>query len=152
MAGRMKLHLKRLSIWPIIKVTFLVSIVFGFLVGLMMALFFGFFMALASSFDPNGAKDFGIASAGIMVVFLPIFYAFAIAVGNTLFALVSAAVYNFVARTMGGLEYEVEVMEGNSLSQVEAAVPAPPSQPSSPPPPSPPPPPRPEEPPTDYSI
>ena len=95
----------------------MVSLVLGFLFGVFYALFIAFIMAVGSSIDPYASQEFGAISAGILVIFVPIFMAFFMAVSNSIAALVCAVVYNFVARTMGGIEYDVEVLSGGSLVQ-----------------------------------
>ncbi len=133
MAERMKLHLKRISVWPVVKVTFLVSLVLGFILGLIYAMFVGFFLALGSAMQSAyNAEEFGMASAGIMLVFMPIFFAFFTAIAYTIMALVCTLCYNFVARTMGGIEYDVEVLEstrGDVTSTGRFQSPPPPSTP-----------------------
>jgi hypothetical protein len=131
----------------------MVSLVLGFILGLLYALFFAFILAIGSAFQPYGADEFGVASFGMVIVFMPLFFAFFSAIFNSIAALVSVLAYNFVARTMGGLEYDVEIINGGTLKGLASQPQTPrPGQSESFPVGQPPPAPRQDEPPADFNI
>ena len=145
----MRYELKSVAIWPMVKVTFLISLVIGFLLGLFIALLIGPMMAMMSSFGmPDSGLETARFSVGAMMLFLPILYALFMAVFNAIGALIAVGLYNAVAR-WGGLEFDLgsigEIRDHHPAERVvygTAAYPSPPAppQPAPPPPPSPPPP------------
>jgi len=141
----MRYELKSVAIWPIVKVTFLISLVIGFLLGLFIALIIGPMIALMPSL---GMSDSGFETArfsvGAMMLFLPILYALFVAVFNTIGALIAVGCYNVVARWGGGLEFDLgsigEIRDYRPTERVVYGATAYPTQPAPPPPPPPPPP------------
>lgn len=125
----MKLELKRIAIWPIIKISFVVNLVIGFLVGIMYA-----FMLMLIVFAPMSylGRDFEsempIAVGGFMLIILPIIMAGFMAVVNTIFAVIAALIYNLAAKLFGGLEAEYRIIE----KDVVAPAPPPPPEPEPP--------------------
>lgn len=84
----------------------------GMLYGLMGLIFLPFFFlaGLLGAFAQHASNDAsgaGAAAAGIMVgfgIFMPVMYA----VFGFVFGVISAALYNLIARWIGGIEVEVE--------------------------------------------
>ncbi len=144
----MRYEMKSVAVWPVVKVTFLLSLVLGFLLGLFLALIIGPMMAMMSSLGmPESQMESGRLSIGALMLFLPIIYALLMAVFNTIGALIATGLYNLVARWGGGLEFElaqvVETHEYRPAQPVVYGTPtysAPPAYPTPPPPPPPPPP------------
>ncbi len=136
----MKLELKSIGYWSLIKVSFIVNFVLGLAIGLMYAVFFGFIMAITQSMGQFGNMPFpeeGIG-VGVLVVVLPIFFGFLSAVFNTILVTIMAFVYNLIAKGIGGLELEfsqLPVQTTNVAYQNQAAAvqTAPPPQPQKPP-------------------
>ena len=112
----MKYELKRIAVFPVIKVTFLVSLVLGFLLGLLMALFMAPFMAMMSRVGSMQQQpfDFSGASIGALIIILPILYSIFLAIFNTIGAALAAMLYNFVVKFAGGLELDFEAAEGSA--------------------------------------
>jgi hypothetical protein len=152
---KMKFELKRIPVFPVIKVTFLVSLVLGFALGLLIAMFIVPILAMIGSMAPPGSSDrspFGGMSAGILVIVLPIVYAVMLAVMNTLMVLIATGAYNTIAKFAGGIELELESTEQGLPAEPHSVPPVyyaqaapsayavPPSRPAPPPPPPPPPP------------
>ena len=140
----MRYEMKSIAVWPVIKITFLVSLVAGFCGGLLLAMFLGPMIAMMSSMGmPNSDMDTAKFSVGALMVFLPIFYALFMAVINTIFALIGTGCYNLFAKWVGGVEYELVPVSGTQEQRpVERVVYSAPSYTYQPPPPPPPPPPR----------
>lgn len=148
----MKLELKRISLWATIKISFILNLVIGFVVGCFYALIFASLAMLPSASLQD--SPFGEIS-GVVALIIPFFMAFFVAVMNTILAFLLVVVYNFAARTMGGMEFEFLNIEAQSIP----ATPVIPPLPSAPPPPSPPSQSpyspysqKPNEPPQDFSI
>ncbi|MFZ1683520.1 MAG: hypothetical protein WAU88_05240 [Candidatus Zixiibacteriota bacterium] len=148
----MKYELRRIPVFPVIKVTFLVSLVLGFAVGLLAAMFI---VPLVAMMSRLGSAGDGMPSSdipfGVLAIFLPILYAVLLAVMNSLMVLVATGAYNVIVRFAGGIELELESTDQGlpapqqpvqPVYYAQAAPPpyaVPPSRPAPPPPPPPPP-------------
>ncbi len=116
----MRHELKSIRIWSFTKVSFFVNLVVGFVLGLMYAMMLPILVAGMSHFggfygrslDPLGMP------IGVMLVIMPIMGAMFAAVFHTLIGIVLVAVYNLVARLIGGLEMRFEPTETKPVSQV----------------------------------
>jgi hypothetical protein len=150
----MKYELKRIPVFPVIKVTFLVSLVLGFAIGLMAAVFIvplvAFLSQVASAGDGFPSTDL---PTGMLVVFLPIFLSVTQAVINTIMALIAVGAYNVIVKFAGGIELELESTDQGLPAPPQPVYYAqaspspyavPPSRPAPPPPPPPVPPNNPE--------
>lgn len=136
----MRYEMRSVAVWPIVKVTFLVSLVVGFCVGLLMALILAPMLALMPSLGmPDSEIDTAKFSVGALILFLPIFYALFIAVFNTIAGLIATGCYNLVAKWGGGLEFELspltEVRDQRPPERTVYGSTGYPSQPVAPPPP-----------------
>jgi outer membrane biosynthesis protein TonB len=154
----MKYELRTIAIWPLIKVTFFLNLVVGFIVGLLYALLMGFILSIASSF-PMPQGEYGALegmSFGWLIVIMPIMGAIGMAIFYTLFVVIGAAIYNLIARAVGGMEFEFNPVEPEPAkapvtAYTSAGYPgqqSPPPSPSRFAPPPPPPPPERSQPPT----
>jgi len=137
----MRLELKSIGYWSLIKISFVVNLVIGFVIGLVYAIFMGAFLGLAGNMsDLTGMPmmDEAMPPFGILMVIMPLFFAFFGAVFNTILFLITAFVYNLTARLAGGLEFNLEEIKQEPTGYVP-----PPgyTQPVTQPPPPPPPPP-----------
>ena len=72
----MRYELKTVAMWPVVRITFLISLVMGFILGLFVALLFAPMLAMMSSLglQDSGLENVGF-SMGAMILFLPILYA-----------------------------------------------------------------------------
>ena len=171
----MRYELKTVSIWPLVKVSFFLNAVMGFLGGLFAALALGFIMSIAPMSPFGQEAPFGGdgGSAGVMIIVLPLMYGIGGAIFGTIFGAIMAFIYNLTAKIAGGLEFELKPTEMGHPMQMQpqpatgyqpagqqgyyppppprqqpAPPPPPPSQPMAPPPPppqAPPPPPPPPQ-------
>jgi hypothetical protein len=98
---------KRIGVLSLAKVQGVVMAAVGLIIGLIYGVFFMIFSAVMMS---SGGQGAGSAAAGgvvgglAMMIFIPIFYAL---IGFALGAL-TAFIYNAAARSIGGLELELE--------------------------------------------
>lgn len=122
----MKLELKRISLWATIKISFLVNLVLGFVVGCFYALLLVMISSIPSAAFRDSEFDQLSGMFGVLAIFVPFFFAFFAAIFNTIFAFILVVVYNFAARTMGGLELDFNsIIESTATLAPIAAVPAP---------------------------
>jgi hypothetical protein len=113
----MKCELKRLGLWSVVKISFVVNLVLGFLLGIFYALFIMMLAFAPMTYMPRDFdSDFPMAVGGVMMIILPIFMAGIAAVMNTILALIGALVYNLAAKLFGGLECELEVLGGATVT------------------------------------
>ncbi|MFH2036517.1 MAG: DUF3566 domain-containing protein [Candidatus Zixiibacteriota bacterium] len=111
----MKMELKSIGYWSLLKISFVVNLVIGFLMGLFFAIFTGLFMTVAEKF--GGLSGMGMASdefpsIGIMIILYPIMFSLGAAFFNTILYLIIAFVYNMTAKLLGGIELSLnEVIE-----------------------------------------
>ncbi|TFH64198.1 MAG: hypothetical protein E4G91_06555 [Candidatus Zixiibacteriota bacterium] len=102
----MKLELKKISVWAAVKVSFVLNLIFGFIMGI----FYAIFLLLIASL-PIGrmGEDYSgtfSAFAGIAAIFLPFLFAFFVGVIYTIIVAISVIAYNLIVKLTGGLEFE----------------------------------------------
>lgn len=157
----MRFELKRLAVWPFIKVSFFLNLIIGFIIGLLYAMFFGLIVSIMSSFPgmPQQELDVQNLPIGVMMVILPIAFSLMGAFFNTILGTIAILIYNAVARMAGGLELELAEVPAewphaapiHQLAQ-PAYAPPPPAAAVQPAPPPPPPPAPPAPPASDRSM
>ncbi len=101
----MKFELKRIAVWPAVKISFLVNLVLGFVVGIFYAFFLALLMALPTAMANPDFAPFS-AISGAIIVFMPFLFAFGGAVMYTIAVFIFVVVYNLFARIAGGMEFE----------------------------------------------
>jgi len=130
-----KYELKRVGIFSVVKISFVMGGAAGFLGGLFAGLVFAMIGSMFSSMGmPQELGDFNGLARGMgvaMIFILPLVYGFIGAVFGAIYGFISGGIYNVAARLIGGLEWETIPVEGMP----------PVSQPIYTPPPPPPPPP-----------
>lgn len=138
----MRYELKTIGIWSFTKVAFFFNLVAGFIFGLFYALFLGLFIAVISSLGDilpidSDAFQGDDLSIGIMVIITPIFFAIVGAIVYTIIGIIAVALYNLLARMIGGMEFELNSVEpavvGAGNTQSLPPAPAHPTGPSPPP-------------------
>ncbi len=123
----MKLELKSIGYWSLIKISFVVNLVGGFIIGFFFALFVGFFLSLADKLGTMGGMPIPmdeIPSIGLLIIIYPFLFGFFGAVFNTILYVIIAFIYNVGAKVLGGVE-----LEFGEVAQV-APAPAPTYQPT----------------------
>jgi hypothetical protein len=96
-------ELKRLPLWPVLKVTFVLLLVIGVLIAIFYSLLLSGlgFMAGTLSGTPFGSEFMIFQRLGLIMI--PV-VAFSYAVFGTISVLVCVLVYNLIASVTGGLE------------------------------------------------
>jgi len=102
----MKYELKRIDIWPIVKIVFIFSLLLGFFIGILYA---GIFLmvdtfsqvAAESGFDEMGSLGGGFA-------FIVLFgCTFGVSFIYTVGAIIYVVLYNLLAGSLGGFRFEL---------------------------------------------
>lgn len=145
----MRFELKRLAVWPFIKVSFFLNLIIGFIVGLLYAMFMGLIFSLFSALPGMPQQEFDVKQLpiGVMIIILPIAFSLMGAFFNTIIGTIAVLIYNAVARMAGGLELELAEVHaewpqpGPAYQPYQQPYAPPPSGTVQPPPPPPPPPP-----------
>lgn len=107
----MKLELKSIGYWSVVKIAFVVNLVVGAIIGFFIGVFMSFFMALASEMGELGGtplpffEDSG--TGGIVMIIMMVFlYGFLGAIFNTILCIIGTFIYNMAAKLLGGIELE----------------------------------------------
>ena len=116
----MTYEVKRIDIWSVVKIAFILCGIFGLLAGILYAIMLTMVGGLLSQIggEFGAMRSLTGAISFIMVIFLALFYAVAGAVAGAIFGWI----YNILARGMGGIKLHLE--------QEKAKVVLPPAQPS----------------------
>lgn len=107
----MKLELKSIAYWSIIKISFVVNLILGAIIGFVVGVFMSFFMALASEMGELSGSSLPFfedgGTGGIAMVIMMVFiYGFLGAIFNTILCIIATFIYNMAAKLLGGIELE----------------------------------------------
>jgi Transmembrane domain of unknown function (DUF3566) len=110
---RTNLEIKRLELWSIFKLAFMVYAVIGLVVGA----FYGLFLLVAGAITSfsDEVPRLGALSGVLGVVLIPLIAIFYGAVGSV-FVTIAGLLYNVFAGMVGGLRFEAQVDVGPSPS------------------------------------
>ncbi len=108
----MRYELRRIELWPVAKIVFILSLPLGFFIGVLYA---GLF-ALISVFSQSEDIVFNEPdiSTGALSVFIVLIFTFLIPVIYTVFSVVFVALYNLIASWSGGFRVEFEDVDGDT--------------------------------------
>jgi hypothetical protein len=104
---RTHIEIKRIDLWSLFKIAFLLYFAFGLIAGL----FYGFFILLAGAFqDVLGEEfaSFGILGGLLGLLLIPVIAVMYGAIGSV-FLTVGGFAFNLVAGAVGGLRLETQV-------------------------------------------
>ena len=110
-----KVQVKRVGVFSYAKITAVTMAAFGVILGVIYGLIF---MAVGGAIMAGGGREANTAGASslviglIMMVAIPIFYA----VLGFFAGLLGGAIYNVAARTVGGIELELENMDDSGYA------------------------------------
>ncbi len=109
----MRLELKRIEIWPVVKIVFLISLIIGFIISLLYA---GFFMVMGSLMGAIGGEDITpmLPASGAMALMIIIFGTFGIALAYTIGAVIFVAIYNIFSKITGGFVVNFENLDNKT--------------------------------------
>jgi len=99
--------LKKIPLWPVLKMGFVIFIIIGIVVGVFYAMMLSMWGALMSSFTDAGfGEQFGMLR-GLGFVLIPVI-AILYAVFGTIVVAIWTIVYNLIAAVVGGIELVLE--------------------------------------------
>jgi hypothetical protein len=110
-----KVQVKRVGVFSLAKIYSITMAAAGVIIGVIYGLLF---MAVGGAMMAGGGRGSNTAGASslaiglIMMVAIPIFYG----VLGFIAGLVGGAIYNVAARTVGGIELELENMDGDGYA------------------------------------
>jgi hypothetical protein len=146
----MKLELKFIGYWSVVKISFIVNLILGFITGFFFAMIVGFFFSVISSLGEFGGMPMfqgELPPVGILFIIYPFMFGFGGAFFGTIMCIIGTFIYNVAARLLGGFELEFSEQKIEQMAPAQGQyygpkVPDPEVKPEiSPPPPPPPPPP-----------
>jgi hypothetical protein len=107
--------LKRIPLWPVIRMAFVVFIIIGIVIGVFYAIMLSMWGALMSSFaDAGFGEQFGVLR-GLGFVLIPV-VAILYAVFGTIVVAIWTIVYNLIAAVVGGIELVLEEGDVRSVA------------------------------------
>jgi hypothetical protein len=97
--------LKRVGIVSVAKITAVIGIVIGLIMGIIIGLISTLFGSIFDMMGPEMMGGAGFGALGLLaIVILPIVYG----IGGFIYGAVVAAIYNIIARIIGGIVLEFE--------------------------------------------
>ena len=97
----------------------IISLILFSILGFLLAIPFSFFSYLVSSFSPSSVQDESSSIFGLLfIIIMPILYG----IGGTIMNVIMAAIYNIIAKKMGGLKIELVKLESiiDRVAEIEA--------------------------------
>jgi hypothetical protein len=107
--------LKKIPLWPVLRMSFVIFIIIGIVIGVFYAIMLSMWGALMSSFAEAGfAEQFGVLR-GLGFVLIPV-VAILYAVFGTIVVAIWTIVYNLIAAVAGGIELVLEESGSRSVA------------------------------------
>jgi len=107
---RKTFEMRRIPVWPVMRVVFIIFLIIGIIVGLMYGFMISSFGLLLSALGESSIDE-GFPLIGnlgfVMVPIIALFYA----VFGTIAAIIWVVIYNITASVVGGIELELEERE-----------------------------------------
>ena len=115
----MKYELKRIDIWPVVKIVFILSLLLGFFIGILYAGLFFLMDAFTQLAAETGFGEMSSLGGGFALIAL-FGCTFGISFFYTVGAVIFVVLYNLLAGSVGGIHFEIEALEniikdGNSV-------------------------------------
>ncbi len=108
----MKYELRRIDIWPIVKIVFILSLLLGFFIGLLYAGMFLLLDLFADLAADSGLEEIGSLGGGFAIIVL-----LACTVGisfiYTVGAIIITVLYNLLAGSIGGFRFDLQQVESS---------------------------------------
>jgi hypothetical protein len=101
-------ELRSIGIWALIKVSFFLNLIFGFIFGIFYALILLPLTRLVTQLSEVESLQYESDATMGLLFLLPFLFALFAAFINTLFAALIGALYNGIVRITGGLEFNFE--------------------------------------------
>jgi hypothetical protein len=113
----MKVEVKRIDIWPVIKIVFVLSLLLGFFIGVLYGGLFLLMDAFSQVAFESGFDEFGSFGAGFILFFI-FGFTFGIAILNTIGAVIFVVLYNLLAGSFGGFRVDLESLETHQKESI----------------------------------
>lgn len=125
---------KRVDVWSVVKIAFLICGVTGFIVGLFYAIFLTLIGGILDMFGSGEFENISGLFSGVFGFFMAFVLAFFYAVLGSIMAAIMAWLYNLFARFVGGIRLTLEPESGSGAVQEGMGVSSslPPTHPSQP--------------------
>ena len=101
--------LKKVPLWPVIKISFVLFLILGIIIGIFYALLLSVSSFFASAFSGSLGGEFGFMK-GLGFILIP-FIAILYGIFGTIVVAIWAVVYNLIASIVGGIELTLEPIE-----------------------------------------
>ena len=120
---RKTFEMRRIPIWPVMRVVFIIFLIIGIIVGLMYGFMISSFGLLLSALGESPLDEGFPLIGNLGFLMIPIF-AILYAVFGTIAAVIWAVIYNITASVVGGIELELEEKKMPFSREREAPPPA----------------------------
>jgi hypothetical protein len=131
---QIQFEIKRIDLWSLFKIAFILYAVIGVLVGFCMLFFSLVMQGIGSSYMyDNEFPGMGMLGGIVGIVMIP-FLAFLYGVIGSVFVTIGAWIFNIVCGMSGGLRFEANTYDLTPSGAVPPAAPPPPSTQQGPPP------------------
>ena len=100
-------EMRRIPVWPVMRVVFIIFLIIGIIVGLMYGFMISSFGLLLSALGESPLDEGFPLIGNLGFLMIPIF-AILYAVFGTIAAVIWAVIYNITASVVGGIELELE--------------------------------------------
>jgi hypothetical protein len=107
---RKTFEVRRIPVWPVMRVVFIIFLIIGIIVGLMYGFMVSSFGLLLSALGESPLDEGFPLIGNLGFLMIPIFAIF-YAVFGTIAAVIWAVIYNITASVVGGIELELEEKE-----------------------------------------
>ena len=104
---RKTFEMRRIPVWPVMRVVFIIFLIIGIIVGLMYGFMISSFGLLLSTLGESPLDEGFPLIGNLGFLMIPIFAIF-YAVFGTIAAVIWAVIYNITASVVGGIELELE--------------------------------------------
>ena len=97
-------EIKRVSLWPVVKVTFIVLLIIGILIAIVYTVILSGLSLLVGTFDESPfGEDLGFIKGVGFLVLIPVI-SLAYAIFGTIAVTIWVLIYNMIASIIGGIE------------------------------------------------
>jgi hypothetical protein len=107
--------LKKIPLWPVLKMAFVVFIIIGIVIGVFYAILLSTWGVLMSSFADSGFGSQVTMLRGLGFILIPVI-AIMYAIFGTIAVAIWTIVYNLISAVVGGIELVLEESESRSVA------------------------------------
>ncbi|MCX5753818.1 MAG: DUF3566 domain-containing protein [Candidatus Krumholzibacteria bacterium] len=107
--------LKKIPLWPVLRMSFVVFIIIGIVIGVFYAVMLSMWGAFMSSFTEAGLGSQVAMLRGLGFILIPVI-AIMYAISGTIVVAIWTIVYNLIAAVVGGIELVLEENGSRSVS------------------------------------